>query len=75
MSGTADDEYQRLVSRFWHNYLSLQETTRSLSSLGLVCKHVEEYISACQGAKLQQYLQQHIDVYRSAKGRMTTLPE
>ena len=56
MSGVADDEYQRLVSRFWHNYLSLLEKSSiSVKAWPWYRKHVEEYISAHQGVNLQHY--------------------
>jgi len=76
MSDISDVEHQRLVSRFWHNYLSLLEKLSiPVKARPWYRKHVEEYISAHQGVKLQQHLPHHIDEYLSAKGRIATLPE
>ena len=63
MSDIADDEYQRLVSRFWHNYLSLRENfSIPAKARPWYRRYVEEYISASQGVKLQHHLLRHIDV-------------
>lgn len=76
MSDDKHDEYQQLVNRFWHNYLSLLEKhSIPVKARSWYRKHVREYISFYQGVKLQQHLPRHLDDYLSAKGRMVELPE
>lgn len=55
MSDHNHDEYQHLVNRFWHNYLSVLEKFSFLVKVRpWYRKHVEEYISAHQGVKIKQ---------------------
>lgn len=76
MSGNTDTEYQWLVNRFWHNYLSIMENfSIPAKARPWYRKHIEEYLSAHQGVKLQHHSPHHIDDYLYAKGRMIDLPE
>ena len=70
------DEYQRLVSLFWHNYLSILEKFSIPAKIRpWYRKHVEEYISAHQGVKLKHHTAQNLSDYLYAKGRTKNLPE
>ncbi len=74
MSEYTDTEYQRLVNRFWHNYLSLLENfSIPTKARPWYRKHVEEYIIAHQGVKLHHHKPQQIDKYLAAKGGMGSL--
>ncbi len=71
-----DTNYQELVNKFWHNYLSLLENfSIPVKIKPWYRKHIEEYISAYQGVKLQHHLHLHLDDYLNAKGRMVNFPE
>ncbi|MBL7004403.1 MAG: hypothetical protein ISR69_10295 [Gammaproteobacteria bacterium] len=70
------DEYQRLVSLFWHNYLSiLVKFSIPAKIRPWYRKHVEEYISAHQGVKLKHHTAQNLSDYLNAKGRTESLSE
>ncbi len=76
MSVEDNAEYQRSVNRFWHNYLSiLEKFSIPVKARPWYRKHIEEYISAHQGVKLQHHISQQVDKYLVAKGRMANLPE
>ena len=76
MPDNTSGEYQRLVSQFWHNYLSLLEKFFiPVKARPWKPKRVEEYISTHQGVKLQHHSPHHIDEYLLAKGRMAHIPE
>jgi len=76
MSDKDKAEYQILVNRFWHNYLSiLEKSSIPIKARPWYRKHIEDYISAHQSVKLQHHLPKQLDEYLVAKGRMTNLPE
>ncbi len=68
---------QQAVDRFWHNYMSILENSSSVHTKARVWyrRHVQDYITAHQGVKLQHHLPQNIDTYLIAKGRMQVLLE
>ncbi len=76
MQGSSDTNKEWLVNRFWHNYLSiLEKFSIPAKARPWYRKHIEDYISAHQGVKLQHHIPKQIDDYLNAKGRMTNLPE
>ncbi len=76
MSVEDNVEYQRLVNRFWHNYLSiLEKLSIPVKARPWYRKRIEEYISAHQGVKLQHHLSQQVDRYLVTKGRINTPKE
>ncbi len=68
---------QQAVDRFWHNYMSILDNSSSVPTKARVWyrRHVQDYITAHQGVKLQHHLPQNIDTYLIAKGRIKGLPE
>lgn len=76
MSERTRVQNQESVNRFWHNYLFLLEKNSIPAKVRpWYRKHIEEYINAHPGIKLQQHQPQQIDEYLTAKGRMPNLPE
>ncbi len=76
MQGSSDTNKEWLVNRFWHNYLSiLEKFTIPAKAILWYRKHIEEYISAHQGVKLQHHIPMQVDDYLNAKGRINTPKE
>ena len=76
MSEYAQDKHKHLVNQFWHNYLSLLEKfSIPAKARPWYRKHIEEYIKAHQGVKLQQHLPQQIDDYLFGIGRKIHVQE
>lgn len=68
--------YQRSVVRFWRNYLTiLNNFSVPKGSRLWYRKHVENYIAAHPGLRLQHHLPSHVDNYLAAKGRIGDLQE
>ena len=76
MSEKDNARHQFLVSRFWHNYLSiLEKSSIPVKTRPWYRKHIQACLNAHEGVKLQQHQPEHIDNYLTAKGRFTNLPE
>ena len=76
MSNNAADNHQHAIERFWHNYLSiLEKTAIPQRSRKWYRRHVEMYIAAHVEIKLSQHLPEHVDMYLTAKGRLSDLEE
>lgn len=67
---------QAAVGRFWHNYLSfLEKSGISASVRPWYRRHVERYIGACAGRRLQAHGAQDVDDYLGNLGRLSSMPE
>jgi len=76
MTGNVSGKHQHAIDRFWHNYLSiLEKNSVPKKSRQWYRKHLEEYIAAHPGVKLQRHTARFIDDYLNAKGRLKNLKE
>ena len=76
MTGKDTEEFNHAVDRFWHNYLFLLEKNAvPEKSRRWYRRHLEEYIAAHPGVKLQSHKPHFIDDYLNAKGRLKHLQE
>ena len=76
MIGNDTEDHHHAVDRFWHNYLFLLEKNSVPErSRRWYRKHLEAYIAAHPGVKLQTHEPHFIDDYLNTKGRLKHLQE
>lgn len=76
MPANDNDDFNHAVDRFWHNYLFLLEKNSvPEKARRWYRKHLEEYIAAHPGVKLQSHIPRFIDEYLNANGRLKHLQE
>jgi len=76
MTGNGSKNLQHAIDRFWHNYLFiLEKNSVPKKSRQWYRRHLEEYIAAHPGVKLQRHTPRFIDDYQNAKGGIKFLRE